>query len=42
MEITVTHKTELVGGKEYPLTVTRQHGLQEINVRSCTNRLKPF
>ncbi len=32
MEITVTHKTEIVGGKEYPLTVTRQHGLQEINV----------
>lgn len=32
MEITVTHKTEIVSGKEYPLTVTRQHGLQEINV----------
>ncbi len=32
MEITVTHKTEIVGGKEYPLTVTRQHGLQELNV----------
>ena len=32
MEITVTHKTEIVGGKEYPLTVTRQHGLEEMNV----------
>lgn len=33
MEITVTQKTETVSGKEYPLTVTRQHGLQEIEVR---------
>ena len=33
MEVTVTQKTETVGGKEYPLTVTRQHGLQEIEIR---------
>ena len=33
METTVTHTTEVVGGKEYPLTITRQRGLQEIEVR---------
>lgn len=31
--MSVTQKTEIVGGKEYPLTVTRQRGLQEIEVR---------
>ncbi len=30
--VTVIHKTETVGGKEYPLTVTKQHGLQKIEV----------
>lgn len=30
METTVTHTTEVIGGKEYPLTITRQNGLQEI------------
>ena len=33
MTTTVTHRTETVGGKEYPLTVTKQQGLQEIEVR---------
>lgn len=33
METTVTHTTEVVSGKEYPLTITRQHGLQEIEVK---------
>lgn len=32
MEISVTHTTEVIGGKEYPLTITRQRGLQEIEV----------
>lgn len=32
MDISVTHTTEVVGGKEYPLTITRQRGLQEIEV----------
>ena len=32
MEISVTHTTEVVGGREYPLTITKQHGLQEIEV----------
>ena len=32
MRTSVTHTTEKVGGKEYPLTITRQHGLQEIEV----------
>lgn len=30
METSVTHTTEVIGGKEYPLTITRQKGLQEI------------
>jgi len=30
--VTVSHKTETVGGREYPLTVTKQHGLQKIEV----------
>lgn len=30
METTITHTTEVIGGKEYPLTITRHHGLQEI------------
>lgn len=30
METSVTHTTEVIGGKEYPLTITRQRGLQEI------------
>lgn len=33
MEVSVIHKTEVVSGKEYPLTVTRQRGLQEIEVQ---------
>ena len=32
MKISVTHATEIIGGKEYPLTVTRQIGAQEIEV----------
>lgn len=32
MEISVTHTTEMIGGKEYPLTITRQKGPQEIEV----------
>ena len=32
MRTTVTHTTEVVGGKEYPLTITRQIGAQEIEV----------
>lgn len=30
MEITITHRTEIIGGKGYPLTVTRILGLQQI------------
>lgn len=30
METTVTHTSEVIGGKEYPLTITRHHGLQQI------------
>ena len=30
METSVTHTTEIVSGKEYPLTITRQRGFQEI------------
>lgn len=36
METTVKHTTEIVGGKEYPLTITKQRGLQEITVRGET------
>lgn len=32
MEVSVIHKTEIVSGREYPLTITRQRGLQEIEV----------
>lgn len=32
METTITHKTEIIGGKEYPLTVTKEKGIQEIVV----------
>lgn len=32
METSVTHTTEVISGKEYPLTITRQKGLQEIEV----------
>lgn len=32
VDVSVTHTTEVVGGKEYPLTITRQKGLQEIKV----------
>lgn len=32
MKTTVTHTTETVSGKEYPLTITRQVGAQEIEV----------
>lgn len=30
MEIKTEHKTEIIGGKEYPLTITRYRGRQEI------------
>lgn len=30
MTTTVRHTTEIVGGKEYPLTITKQVGYQEI------------
>ena len=33
METAVQHTTETVGGKEYPLAVTRQRGLQEVLVQ---------
>ncbi len=33
MVTTVKHTTEIVSGKEYPLTITKQKGLQEIMVR---------
>lgn len=32
VETSVIHTTEVIGGKEYPLTITRQKGLQEIEV----------
>lgn len=32
MKKTVTHTTEVIGGKEYPLTITRETGPQEIEV----------
>lgn len=32
MKTTVTHTTEVVSGKEYPLTITKQIGAQEIEV----------
>ena len=32
MKVSVTHTTEVIGEKEYPLTVTRQVGAQEIEV----------
>ena len=32
MKISVTHTTEVISGKEYPLTITRQIGEQEIEV----------
>ena len=33
METRIEHTTETVGGKTYPLTITHQIGLQEIEVR---------
>lgn len=30
MEVSVTHTTEVIGGKEYQMTITRQNGFQEI------------
>lgn len=30
MEITITHETEIIAGKGYPLTITRIAGLQQI------------
>lgn len=33
MKISVTHTTEIISGKEYPVTITRQLGAQEIEVR---------
>lgn len=35
MEISVTHTTDVIGGKEYPLTITRQKGPQEIEVNGA-------
>lgn len=32
MKTTVKHTTEIVGGKAYPLTITKQIGAQEIEV----------
>lgn len=32
MEIIVEHRSEVIDGKEYPVTITRQIGLQEIEV----------
>ena len=32
MKTSVTHTTEMIGGKEYPLTITRHIGAQEIEV----------
>lgn len=32
MTTSVEHTIEVIGGKEYPMTVTRQRGLQEIEV----------
>lgn len=32
MKISVIHTTEVISGKEYPLTITRQVGEQEIEV----------
>ena len=32
METSVTHTTEMIGGKEYPLTIIKQHGPQEIDI----------
>lgn len=32
MKTTVTHTTETVSGKEYPLAITRQAGPQEVEV----------
>lgn len=32
MKISVIHTTEVVSGKEYPLTITKQIGAQEIEV----------
>jgi len=32
VKTTVTYTTETVGGREYPLTITKQVGLQEIMV----------
>lgn len=36
MEITITHTTEIIDGKGYPLTVTRIIGLQEIHRKGET------
>ncbi len=30
METQITHTTEMISGKEYPLTITKQTGIQEI------------
>lgn len=30
MEITITHETEIIGGRAYPLTTTRITGLQQV------------
>lgn len=32
MKTSVTHTTEMVSGKEYPLTITKQIGEQEIEI----------
>ena len=32
IKTTVERTTEIIGGKEYPLTITRQEGIQEIMI----------
>ena len=39
MKTTVTHTTEIIGGKEYPLTITKQIGDQEIKVNGNAVRV---
>ena len=36
MQVTINRTAEVVSGKEYPLTVTRQAGRQEIEVEGRT------
>ena len=39
VNITVTYTTEVTGGKEYPLTITKQTGAQEIEVDGAPVRV---